>query len=176
MAEFVRICPRCGRPNPEYENLCAACDQFIGMEPAVAAPAPAPTGGDDGAGADGADTPATRRYTPLAESFFLRLESADLLLTVRPGSVLGQAHPTSDADLQVPDAVEGSDFLHRRHCRFEREAQRWTVTALDQSAYGSEFTNPTFVNQHRLAAGATHPLQDGDELRLSGLTFVVRMV
>ena len=178
MADFVRICPKCGRANPEYENLCVACDQFIGMENAIPAPVPrSAEPKDDGkAGPETSNPQATRRYTPVAESFFLRLHGPDLLLTVRSGSVLGQAHASSDADLQIREAVEGCRFVHRRHCRFRREAERWTVTALDQSAFGSEFTNPTFVNQHRLAPGADHALQDGDQLRLSGLTFVVRMV
>jgi hypothetical protein len=174
MAEFVRICPRCGQTNPEYENLCGACNQFIGMEAAV--PAPPPTGGQEAAPAGPQHTQATRRYVPVAESFFLQLPESDLLLTVRPGDVLGQAHVSNDAQLQVPASVQGSGFLHRRHCRFERDEGGWRVIAIEQRAHGSGFTNPTFVNQHRLAPGDRHPLGDGDQLRLSGLSFNVRVV
>ncbi len=178
MAEFVRICPKCGMVNPEYENLCTACDQFIGMEGAVpvpretAPPEPEPEPG----GPQPARDQATRRYVPEAESFFLQLQDGDLLLTATAGSELGQSHASSDAGLQIPDTVAGSRYLHRRHCRFEWVKGQWLVTAIDQSASGSEFTNPTFVNQHRLAPGDSHPLSDGDQLRLSGVTFSVRMV
>ena len=50
------------------------------------------------------------------------------------------------------------------------------MVAIDQREYGSEFTNPTFVNQHRLAPGHRRILKDGDQLRLSGLTIGVRML
>lgn len=178
MVEFVRICPRCRHANPEYENVCSACDQFIGMEAAV--PAQRSTEGKIAGTPKPKPVPeqaqATRRYVPVAESFFLQLPETDVLLTVRPGNVLGQAHASGDAELQIPESVEGSRYLHRRHCRFEREKESWLVIALDQRENGSEFTNPTFVNQYRLAPGNRHVLKDGDQLRLSGLTFSVRVV
>lgn len=184
MAEFVRICPKCAQVNPEYENLCGACGQFIGMEAAVPAPQAAPRKPvppePEALVPPKVDEQATRRYVPEPESFFLQLQDADLLLTVSAGSVLGQAHASNDAQLQIPETVEGSRYLHRRHCRFERGFEQgrgqWLVTAIDQLEIGSEFTNPTFVNQHRLAPGERHPLNEGDQLRLSGLTFIVRTV
>lgn len=177
MAEFVRICPKCGTENPEYEAVCTSCDQFIGMESAVPAPAsPKPETGGAPPEAQTHVPPATQRYVPVADSFFLQLPDGVALLTVRSGAVLGQAHPSSDADLQLPAEVEGSGFVHRRHCRFELRDGRWRVTAIDQSTAGSPFTNPTFVNQHRVSAGAARELSDGDELRLSGVTLIVRMV
>jgi hypothetical protein len=188
MAEFVRVCPRCGQANPEYENLCSGCNQFIGMEPAVPAPAaaspapapepapnPAPAGSPPPAPAVPAAQP-TRRYVPVAESFYLQLEGQALRLNVRHGSVLGQAHPGNDADLQVPATVTGADFLHRRHCRFERDGAGWWLVALDQQDFGSAFTNPSAVNQHRLGPGQRQRLNDGDQVRLSGLTFLVQLV
>ncbi len=174
MAEFVRICPRCGNANPEYENVCSTCNQFIGME--AAAPAQRSMEGQIAGAPKSESAQATRRYVPVAESFFLQLPETELLLTVGPGNLLGQAHASGDAQLQIPESVDGSRYLHRRHCRFEREQESWLVIALDQRQYGSEFTNPTFVNQHRLAPGSRHVLKDGDQLRLSGLTFSVRMV
>jgi FHA domain len=189
MAEYVRICPRCRRANPEYESLCSACGQFIALESAVPAQAAAPEppappsplpppDPEPKAAADNAPPEAqpTRRYVPPAELFYLQLPETDLLLTVHPGDVLGQAHASSDAQLQVPATVAGVGFLHRRHCRFERDAAGWQVVAIDQQALGSAFTNPTFVNQHRLGPGERHPLADGDRLRLSGLGLAVRMV
>jgi hypothetical protein len=177
MAEFVRICPKCGHINPEYENLCTACNQFIGMESAVpAAPPMAETVKRSPVthSPEAESAQATRRYVPVAESFYLQLEDVQSLLTVRPGFVLGQAHASSDAQLQIPQTVRGSSFLHRRHCRFELDDKGWRVIAVEQPQ--SAFTNPTFVNQHKLGPGESHPLSDGDQLRLSGLNFSVRMI
>ncbi len=182
MAERVRICPRCGRTNPEYENVCTGCDQFIGMEPATAAPPtpaadpePDPKPAARQAAAEAPPAQATRRWQPRSEGLYLRLADTGLTLTAGPGDVLGQAHPASDAALQVPSTVDGSAYLHRRHCRFLQEQGRWLVLALDQAEFGSDFTNPTFVNGQRLAPGERRPLADRDQLRLSGLTFELRI-
>ena len=45
MPTFIKVCPKCGHHNPEYENACVVCTYFIGME----TPVPAPAGGDEAA-------------------------------------------------------------------------------------------------------------------------------
>lgn len=175
MAEFVRVCPRCRQVNPEYQNVCTACNQFIGMEPTVpssSAPAAQTAGGPE------KSTPvqATRRFVPANDSFYLQLPGSDLVLTVRSGAVLGQAHPSNDAALQIPEEIEGCEFVHRRHCRFELRERSWMVTALDQKELDSDFTNPTYVNESLVTAGSSRTLNNGDRLRLSGITLLVKII
>ncbi|CAK0754251.1 putative FHA domain-containing protein [Gammaproteobacteria bacterium] len=57
MTDYVRICPRCGQINPEYDNLCTTCLHFIGMEEAVPASTSATV-------ADGATHPADTTTAP----------------------------------------------------------------------------------------------------------------
>lgn len=181
MTEFVKICPKCGTPNPEYENLCAECGQFIGMEPATPRPQTSPPAAP--AEAPAAPPPAApERPTPAAataaERAFFYLEPAfdHEILTVRENAILGQAHAQSEAEVQIPGRIEGAAFLHRRHCRFEHRNHGWQVQVLDQSRYGREFTNPTRVNGEEVMPGDSRRLDDGDELRLSGLGFRVRIL
>ena len=186
-AQFVKICPKCGRSNPEYENLCTGCQQFIGMEPAV--PKPVET--------DRAETapPAARRAVeppqaapqqsaptqqpgenPAVPTCYLSVIGAGQIFTLHDGTVLGQAHQTSQATVQIPAEIQGVEYVHRQHCRFEYRDSRWRVQAIDQSGFDQAFTNPTKVNQHLVSPGAWHPLQDGDELRLSGVGYQIKVI
>ena len=147
MPQFVKICPRCGRANPEYENLCADCRQFIGMEPAVPRPTDA---GPSGAERDSVDATASQhppapplQATPGSErqglpeapvpppTFYLSLNGEGRIFTLQDGSVLGQAHPGSPATVQIPTGVTGVEYVHRQHCRFEYRDARWSVQPLD---------------------------------------------
>jgi len=168
MTEFVKICPRCGRFNPEYENLCGGCGQFIAMEPSLprppepaAAPQPIP---------EPATAPAPRdqglRLTPIA---------GGVPLSIQPQAVLGQDHPSGDATVRLPLTLEGAAYVHRRHCRFHREGGQWLVEAIDQAGQGSAFTNPTRVNGQEVLPGQRRALQAGDELRLSGVVLRVEL-
>ncbi len=192
MPEFVKICPRCGRANPEYENLCADCQQFIGMEPAV----PRPTdGGQRGAEPDSVDATAGRPppeaplqtaqptepqglpQAPAAPpTFYLSLNGEDRTFTLQDGSVMGQAYPGSPATVQIPAGVNGVEYVHRQHCRFEYRDARWRVQPLDQAPFNQTFTNPTRVNRHLVPPGTWHLLADGDELRLSGVSFHIKII
>ena len=188
MPQFVKICPKCGQANPEYENLCTACQQFIGMEPAV--PKPAETRKTktepDSAAESRAEVqsqkaptiepkehPAPPKTTPTC---YLSLIGADQVFTLHDGTVLGQAHGTSQATAQIPAEIDGVEFVHRQHCRFAYRNSRWQVQALDQAGFNQNFTNPTRVNQHLVSPGTWHPLDDGDELRLSGVGFQVKII
>ncbi len=189
MPQFVKICPKCGRANPEYENLCGECQQFIGMEPAVPKPAaPPPTASEP---ADAAaqpnpvaapeTAPATRPEEPpqapkAPPACYLSLNGSGQVFTLQDGSVLGQAHASSHATVQIPAEIDGVEYVHRQHCRFAYRDGRWRVQALDQTPFNQDFTNPTRVNQHLVTPGSWHPLGDGDELRLSGVSFQVKIL
>lgn len=91
------------------------------------------------------------------------------------GSVMGQAHPEGGADVQISD-IEGCQYIHRQHCRFECHNQRWYIIPIDQHSLGRDFTNPTILNGQALSVSKSHPLQHGDKLELAGVVFYVRML
>ena len=185
MTEFVKICPQCQLANPEYENVCSGCGHFIAMEVAVQAPVePAsvenqPQEADvevDRNAGEQAPVAPTMRYQPEQLSFYLELTASGDIFTIENGTILGQRHASSKANVQIPPDRPGAEFLHRQHCRFSNEKGQWRVQAMDQIPLGQEFTNPTFVNQNRLGAGQWAVLANGDQIRLSGLLFEVKMV
>lgn len=189
MAEFVRICPKCKQVNAEYENVCSACSQFIGMEATVIAPvekneeadvaetSAAINSAKDSGKAAHATLGPTQRYIPASSFFYLEVKGLSKVYTVHTGSVIGQAHESSRAQVQIsPQEVQGADFIHRSHLRCECVHDKWSVICLDQNEFGREFTNPSFINQQRLPPGERHIIQNGDSLALAGVVFNVRMV
>jgi len=165
--EFVKICPKCGEINPEYENLCRGCQLFIGMEPSVVRPAEAPEATGQGAG-DGEQAGDAQRAAALPRCRVI-LAEAGLQLPVSDRALLGQAYPGSPAGMQLPADVPGVAYVHRQHCRFVLQDSQWYLEAVDQAPLGQSFTNPTWINGVELAAGGRRALADGDELRLSGV-------
>ncbi len=161
MTEFIKICPHCGHENPEYENLCSTCGHFIAMENAVSKAAP---------------LLATETTATSASAFYLHVEQNAQIFTVKPGWVIGQAHSSSSAQIQLPATLEGCEFVHRQHARFTYQEQRWYITPLDQQAFQRAFTNPSFLNQHPLTPGQSYAVQDGDRLVLSKIALLVKMV
>jgi pSer/pThr/pTyr-binding forkhead associated (FHA) protein len=161
MTEFVKICPQCGQANPEYEHLCGQCNHFIGLEAAQPA----------------VQNPPVQAVTPaeLRGGLLLTLPGTTLSFPVRSGDTLGQSHPDSDAQIQLPPSVTDVAYIHRRHCRFQQAADQWLLEAIDQGPLGREFTNPTWVNGVRLEPGERCPLGHGDDLRLSGTTLLVQL-
>lgn len=83
MSSFVKICPKCGQHNPEYENTCVVCTNFIGIETPIAASSSAgetPLTRIEALDAPSADqaqlTPLTAQRTvarPLQESLYLQV-------------------------------------------------------------------------------------------------------
>lgn len=179
MSDFVKVCPKCGHASAEYENVCAACDHFIGMEAAVPRPIEPQTAPESEQRSDEAPSraaTATQRLQSGPESFYLEHLSSGRLLTVKSGWTLGQAHDANDAEVQVPLDLAGSDFVHRRHCRFDCIDGRWQVTAINQAQFDQSFTNPTSINQTQVKPDTSHPLNDGDVIRLSDLSLSVRLI
>lgn len=200
MASFVKICPKCGHANPEYENACTVCSYFIGMETPVAANAvpakSAQSRADEHARAkdaqsanassipqqsavdtspDNAASATPARRFAARPSLYLQASGSEQVFEICDGWVVGQAHPTSTAQLQLRD-LPSITYVHRQHCQFSLREATWHITALDQSPRGRDFTNPTLVNQTKLAPGDTHPLRNGDQLSLAGVKLVVRII
>ena len=165
MLKYVKECPRCGRVNGELSEACGDCGEFLGMVPAAPLreippepPSPAPP-------------PLPQREPPAAPARALYLDVGGECHEIKDGYVVGQQHPTSQADLQL-SGLEGINYVHRRHCQFGLRADGWYVTVLEQQSY----TNPTYVNQRALAVGEACLLRNGDRLRLAGVTLHVRVV
>lgn len=174
MTDFIKICPQCGQQNPEYENLCSACGHFIAMESAVPKQPAKPK--------DSAAKPkmpaTTSRSQPSEEtaSFYLHVEQTGQLHTVKSGWVIGQAHSSSTAHIQLAAELDGCRYVHRQHAQFSYQDGHWWVTALDQKAFQRDFSNPSFLNQQPLELEKPHILQDGDRLVLSNVVLFVKMI
>lgn len=104
-------------------------------------------------------------------ALFLESGGGGQVFEVHEGDVIGQAHPSSNAQIQLAD-LTGIGYVHRNHCSFAFRDKTWQVTAIAQQTY----TNPTLVNQQRLSPGESRPLRNGDRLTLSGLTLAVRII
>ncbi len=187
MVEFVKICPKCGDINPEYENLCAKCRQFIGMESSVPKPQKRQQESDVTSPVEtlpkATDEKGRRNPDPVESeamvtgaSIYLQPVSGGEILTIVDGSVLGQSHVPSEASVQIPAEVDGVAYVHRQHCSFQMIDGNWIVTPIDQKPLGQKFNNPTLVNQQAVTMGESHLLQDGDELQLSGVIMRVKIL
>ena len=185
---YVKICPRCGRENDELNEACENDGEFLGMvpatigsdrpsipsvapleEPACAAPPPAdPQSATSPHGA--ASVAVTPRFQQPTHVLYVET-AAGVSHEVRNGSVIGQAHPSSAAHIQL-EGLPGVNFVHRSHCMFEYRADGWYVAAIAQPNY----TNPTFVNQKRIAPGQNVRLRNGDKLALSNVTLNIRII
>ncbi len=176
----IKRCPKCGHRNPEQADLCEVCGEFLGlvMPETVSDPVePEPVVPDPADGSPPA-TPerATRMETAAPSLLYLELPTpaGHRSYPVRSGQIVGQAHPTSLAQVQI-EPLPGVDRIHRQHGRFDWRDGEWRVTALDQRLFGSDFTNSTVLNGQRLAPGDSYPLGNSDRLALAGVLFTVRI-
>lgn len=202
MTEFVKICPKCRHSNPEYENICARCQQFIGMESAVPKPA-APIQDNkttelplsEAADAAPSETSAAKEKADPAQrkevsepvqthpemekkplALYLEIAGSQQILTINSGNIVGQAHASSLAQVQIKDNVNGVEYIHRQHCRFDLLGEKWYLYPLDQSQFQQSFTNPTQLNQHIISPEERRLITNGDELQMSGVKFIVRIL
>jgi len=174
VADFVRICPKCQHLNPEYENLCQQCQQFIAMEPSVKRPieeaSPTATQADEHITTNRSESIEIAPPRPV-----LYLQLGDRNLTVFDQSILGQQHQKNTAELQIDSKHAGYRYLHRQHCSFHYRDGTWYIQAIDQQRFGQAFTNPTMVNKTSIAANSEHPLHHGDRLHLAAMEFLIHI-
>lgn len=183
MAKYVKVCPRCGHPNDELADACERDGEFLGMVPAtlgreessvpdtVETPPAEPAASTAPTSSEGQTNVAvTQRFDQPTQALYLET-SVGQTYEVRHGNVLGQAHPTSSAHIQLAD-LPGMNYVHRSHCLFEFRDNAWRVTAIAQPVY----TNPMFVNQKRLEPGQHAALRNGDRLILSNVVLNVRII
>ena len=192
---YVRRCPKCRHLNPESRNTCAQCDQYLGLEQAMPAPAnpgaphPAPGGAGgtapEEASAAGTELPsgeepgssvvvterADHRDPPPA-MLILEVPGSGDTIAVRDGTTVGRAHPSNSADVQL-EGLPDLNFVHRRHCRFELRDERWHCVALDEGSFIGP-PNPTLVNGTPVLPCEARPIADGDRLTLAKTVLLVR--
>jgi hypothetical protein len=174
LTEFVRICPKCHALNPEYENLCQQCQQFIAMEPSVKRPqqervktVAQPPNSSSKQPDDSID------IEPPRPVCYLQLGGKTL--TVFDQSVLGQQHPDSNIELQLDSNHAGYRYLHRQHCSFHYRDGTWYVQAINQQLFGQAFNNPTMVNKDPVAPATEHAIHHGDHLHLAAIELMVHI-
>jgi len=178
--EYVRVCPRCGHENPEWHEICQSpdCDGFLGVvnpSPRIRRePHPTPDhpsfpqeiSQKDASVDPGVGVSVTTR---LPEVLYLEYQGTSKVVEIRSGQVVGQAHPSSQADVQLSD-IPNINFVSRQHCLFICENGRWFVTAIPTA------TNPTYLNQKLVPKGAKAPLSNGDYLVMANVPFTVRII
>lgn len=174
----IKSCPKCGHRNPEPADLCEACEEFLGLvaPETVADPEPEQVIPDLTALAS---TPAASGRVTQVEStapslLYLESPAGHRTYSVKSGDIVGQAHATSTAQVQI-ESLPGAQCIHRQHGRFDWRDGQWYVTTLDQRSFGSDFTNSTVLNGHHLAPGTSQPIQPGARLVLAGVLFTVRI-
>jgi hypothetical protein len=174
----IKRCPKCGHRNPESADLCEVCGEFLGLvapetvadpEPERAVPDPALP-----ASTSGVPVRVTQVETAAPSLLYLESPAGQRSYPVKPGDIVGQAHATSAAQVQI-EPLPGAQCIHRQHGRFDWRDGQWYITALDQRPFGSDFTNSTVLNGQRLAPGDSQSLGNGDRLVLAGVLFTVRI-
>jgi len=172
MAKYVKVCPRCGRVNDEFSEVCEDDGEFLGMVPATQAANLPPSDPEPAAASE--DMESHGDPAPQAgpvQVLYLDAGDGGRCYEIHNGWTIGQAHATSTAQVQLTN-LPGLQYVHRRHCQFELGDDGWHVVAVAQPAY----TNPTLVNSRALAPGERVPVRNGDRLTLSSLTFSVRIL
>ena len=192
MTEYVRVCPKCAEFEPEYEVTCSHCGHFLGAEAVVPRPAKAP---DQPAAQESKPAPPPEPASQTSEQvsgqakatavLYLELPNNGEVLAANSGDIIGQSHESSTAQLQIPTEIPGSQFVHRYHCRVEQSQSlneqgnssiSWWITPLSQASQGSEFTNPTSINQQKVNPDRKVMVKDGDIISLSGIQLKVCII
>jgi len=195
ITRYVRICPN-GHENPDYDTRCGSCPEYIGdiepqrkrdippipgsrevsdnQPPATFVPEAKPQ--LDSSATLKPQISVTKRQEQGHQLLYLEMTITGVKFPVRPGQVIGQEHPTSVADVLLPNVPgTGTDYIHRRHCSFDVDGDQWYITPLDQRPFGSDFTNPTYVNGALVSPGARAVVRSGDRLTLVNVTFVINI-
>lgn len=175
MTEYVKVCPKCAYRNPEGENTCRECGHFLGLIRAEYLPDELDATdvkreieeitGNEVLAAAGMEP----EVIPPAGGFiYLDNIPSRRSFLVRDGDVVGQMHPSNQAEVQL-EGLENLNYVSRRHCRFTYENGAWFVTSLLDALNGSS------VNNMKIATGGKVRIRNGDELMMAIVPFRVRI-
>lgn len=193
MSAYIKVCPLCGHHNPEWDDICggSGCNQFLGMiTPVLANSVEKQT--DENATDGRQDMPLpqpvntsassekeqphhetrqeqqkiTKRFRPV---IYLECPANSKIYEIESGQVIGQAHPTSGAHVQLSD-IPNINYVSREHCLFNFDNGQWYVTAIKTA------TNQTCVNQRLVERGVRMPIRNGDRLAMANVIFQIRIM
>jgi len=176
MAKRVKICPKCGYHNNEFETMCIKCPTSL-MNVAVvteettptspipesvaqAVPSPGLTNQIPATPASvSEDEPATQRVSAVA--MLECLSTPGFKFTVQPNATIGRKGTINVKPLP------NSQYISRVHATFLHEAGVWYIR--DENS-----TEGTSVNGIKISPGIKQPLKNGDQITLAITTFIFR--
>lgn len=148
-----RVCPNCYTSVSVDSLYCDNCGHRLPDGAPESIESPAETGSEP--------EPAGTDHRPLPRLLVL---PGDTVLKMEPELdlyVIGRVDPASgsypDIDLVPFGGEEGG--VSRKHAQITRTNDRFYIEDLNSVNY-------TFVNKQKIALGVSHPLRDGDEIRL----------
>ena len=170
MSEYVKVCPQCGTHNQEMDNVCANCGHFLGLVRPVQAPQPAPEPppAESITPEEPPQAKSAQSETPAEPHLYLESLDTGKLFEVRNGNTVGQAHYTSQAEVQLSN-IPNLNYVSRQHCRFQYEDGAWMVESLPTALNGAS------VNGIPLSSGGKGRIRNGDELKMANVPFRVRI-
>ena len=150
----VKICPSCKAQNPKDFLLCSTqgCNTNIAFVEETIVPIPHP-----------------KSFGTMEPRIYLEHSELAGPIEVRSGQDVGQAHPTSNAQVQL-SGIPNIQFISRSHCRFELTSDQWFVTAIATA------TNVTYVNEKPVVKGTRVPIRNGDVVTMANVSFRVRIM
>lgn len=164
--DVLDACPSCDTEVDETDSFCVNCgedlDAHRGAATTDATPDAADTNGT-ATGTNGAGTAAETMAaqasdtTAVPERLVLSVEGRDI--TVEDGDRIGREIRAALLDAGRPE--DEAVRIHREHVRFDRQPDGFYLVDLGD--------NPTRLNGTALKKGDREPIQQGDELELSGV-------
>ncbi|MFN8527531.1 MAG: FHA domain-containing protein [Anaerolineae bacterium] len=156
-------CPRCGKPNPVDEVLCAHCGTFlqIGKSAYETSRFDDPGANDSG-------------YFGEESTLLLMLRDTNYAFRLRPQDnrhdiVIGRSNGASmKPDIDLLEHGGDNFGVSRLHMSVRYETKDKTVCVVDMNS-----ANGTFLNGQRLHPREVRVIRHGDELRLGRLTMRV---
>ena len=158
-------CPSCGAAVIPGEAFCDNCGAAISSGPSnsvgVAPPPPVvqPVVNPVGVMPQGQPT-----FAPAPAASAGRIEFSNgqsVTLSGKNSYLIGREDPVSGIFPEVDTTPSGGEEagVSRRHAEIIQQGAQWFVQALNT-------TNPTFVNQQKVAPNTRLPLNPGDQIRL----------
>ncbi len=152
-------CPRCGKPNPAEEILCAHCGNFLQTGKSLFETARLDESGQPDASYFGEDA-----------LLILMLRDTNFAFKLRPQDnrhdvVVGRSNGASmKPDIDLLEHGGDSQGVSRLHMSIRYEPKDKTVCVVDMNS-----ANGTFLNGQRLHPREVRVIRHGDELRLGKL-------
>ena len=157
-ASSGNVCPSCGAAVIPGEAFCDSCGAALSSSTPPAQPQqftpPPPISPPVNSPGFGSSS------VPVAGRIVLG-NGQSISLSGKTSYLIGREDPVSGIFPEVDTTPSGGDEagVSRRHAEIIQQGSHWFVQALNT-------TNPTFVNQQKVAPNSRLPLNPGDQIRL----------